>query len=343
MSHTFHSNEHFPLEKGGSLPGFSLSYTTYGKLNADKSNVVWVCHALTGSADPFSWWPGIVGPDCVIDPKRHFIICANVLGGCYGSTGPLSVNPDTRTPWYHSFPELTNCDMVSAFRLLKTHLGFKQLLLLIGGSMGGQHALEWVAQEPNITKKLCLLATNAWHSPWGIAFNESQRMAIKADVSWQLNHARAGMDGLRVARSIAMLSYRSPAIYNERQQEHSSEIPTAFKAATYQQYQGVKLSERFNAFSYFRLSQAMDSHHIGRNRGDVKDVLARVKAESLVIGIRQDLLFPLPEQELLARHIPNARFIILNSDYGHDGFLTETGKIGPHIKKLLEEKTLVTI
>lgn len=337
MLQVFKHTTPFKLECGKSLPGFELAYTTAGTLNTAGDNVVWVCHALTGNAHPEEWWPGLVGKGKLIDPSRYFIVCANLLGGCYGSTGPLSINPETGEPWYHTFPELTNRDMVRAFQLLQQHLGIGRINLLMGGSLGGQHALEWAVSQPASVERLVLLATNAWHSPWGIAFNESQRMAIEADASWQHNSADAGQQGLKVARTIGMLSYRTWQIYNERQAEGDPEKTTNYRAATYQQYQGQKLAGRFNAFTYYRLSQAMDSHQIGRGRGSAEAALAAVTAKTLVVGIDTDILFPVHEQEYLARHIPEARLQVISSLYGHDGFLVEAGAISTAIQECFPE------
>ncbi len=327
MLKVFKHTAPFLLENGESLPGFELGYTTAGTLNAAGNNVVWICHALTGNALPEEWWPGLVGSGKLLDPARYFIVCANMLGGCYGSTGPLSINPLTDKPWYHSFPVLTNRDMVQAFQLLQAHLGIRSISLLLGGSMGGQQALEWAVTQPEAVKRLLLLATNAQHSPWGIAFNESQRMAIAADASWQQSTPEAGEQGLKVARTIGMLSYRTWQIYNERQADADTEKLGHYRAATYQQYQGQKLADRFNAFTYYRLSQAMDSHHIGRGRGSAELALQRVKASTLVIGVDSDILFPVEEQAYLAKYIPEARLEVISSVYGHDGFLVEAPAI----------------
>ena len=327
MLQLFKHTAPFKLESGESLTGFELAYTTAGKLNAAGSNAVWICHALTGDAQPDEWWAGLVGPGKLLDPARYFIVCANVLGGCYGSTGPLSINPQTGSPWYHSFPVLTNRDIVQAFQLLQQELGIHRISLLMGGSLGGQHAVEWAISQPATVERMVLLATNAQHSAWGIAFNESQRMAIETDSSWPLNSPTAGQNGLKVARTIAMLSYRTWQVYNDRQADADTEKTGNYRAATYQQYQGQKLVNRFNAFTYYRLSQAMDSHHVGRGRGGAAAALAGVRAKTLVIGINSDILFPVQEQALLVRHIPGARLEVISSLYGHDGFLVESEAI----------------
>jgi homoserine O-acetyltransferase/O-succinyltransferase len=341
MLQTYTHSAPFELETGELLPGFELGYTTSGRLNAAGDNVVWICHALTGNAYPQEWWPGLVGPGKLLDPSRYFIVCANALGGCYGSTGPLSINPNTQTPWYHSFPQLTNRDMVRAFGLLQKHLGIKRIGLLMGGSLGGQHALEWAVQQPRAIARLAVLASNAWHSPWGIAFNESQRMAIEADVTWQLNSKKAGLQGLKVARTLGVLSYRTYEIYQQRQAEPHADGVGNYRAAAYQQYQGHKLADRFNAYTYYRFSQAMDSHHVGRGRGGAEAALASIEAKTLAVGIDSDLLFPLQEQEYLARHIPQARLETISSLYGHDGFLVEAPPIAAAIQSYFPEFTQV--
>ncbi|MGV3539395.1 MAG: alpha/beta fold hydrolase, partial [Rufibacter sp.] len=179
----FEFKEEFKLESGKSLPGFQLFYTTWGQLNEDRSNVVWVCHALTGNAFVQEWWGGLFGEGKTFDPTKHFIVCANSLGSCYGSTGPLSLNPDTGKLYYHTFPTLTNRDVVRAFNLMREYLCLDQIQTLVGGSLGGQHALEWAIEYPDTVRQLIQIASNARQSPWGVAFNESQRMAIEQDVT----------------------------------------------------------------------------------------------------------------------------------------------------------------
>lgn len=321
--HTYTFNNDFELESGKVLSGFQLSYSTFGELNEKKDNIIWVCHALTGSSDFLVWWDGLFGKGRIYDPEKHFIICANTLGGCYGSTGPLSINPSTNKPYYHSFPSLTIKDIVRAFDLLRLQLDFSKIHTVIGGSMGGQQALEWTIQAPEVFQHLVQIASNAKHSPWGIAFNESQRAAIAQDITWQLSIDNAGLDGMKVARSIALLSYRNYKTYELTQSEVSDDKTDNFKASSYQQYQGEKLSQRFNAFTYWSLSKAMDSHNIGRNRGGIPAALQKIKAKCLFIGISTDILFPVEEQKLLAKHVKGSTMNVLESKYGHDGFLIE--------------------
>ncbi len=307
-------------------------------LNSDQSNVVWVCHALTGSADPGDWWDGMVGPGKYYDPEHYFIVCANVLGSCYGTTGPLSVNPKTGRPYYHTFPQVTIRDMVGAMDLLRQELGIEQIHTCIGGSLGGQQALEWGIQQPGIIRNLILIAANAVMSPWGIAFNEAQRMAIQADASWTESRDDAGSAGMKAARAVALLSYRNYDTYGFTQALDHNEQLDDYKASSYQQYQGEKLVKRFNAFTYWILSKVMDSHNVGRNRGSIIRALEQIKARTLAVGIRSDILFPPSEQQFLARHIPDARYEEIDSLYGHDGFLIETKPLTQIIRRWMEER-----
>ncbi len=342
QNHTYHYTHPFELESGEKLPGFQLRYTTLGKINFNRSNIVWVCHALTGNADVTQWWKDLFEEGSTFDPEHNLIICVNTLGGCYGSTGPLSVNPKIGKPWFHSFPLLTNRDVVKAFDLLREHLQLTAINTIIGGSLGGQHALEWIIYQPTIFQHAILIACNAVHSPWGIAFNEAQRMAIEADVSWSANDERAGLEGLKAARAIAMLSYRQYSSFTQTQQEKTSELLDDFRAASYQQYQGEKLSRRFNAFSYWTLSKMMDSHNIGRGKSSVEKTLKQIESKTLVIGIDSDLLFPVSEQEFLQRHISSAELVIISSTHGHDGFLIESDQLKNGIRQFLK-KSLSTI
>jgi len=320
----FKYNKLFKLESGKQLRALEIGFHTYGKLNKDRSNVVWVCHALTANSDVFDWWKGLFGDSNYFNPDDHFIICANIVGSAYGSTSPLSVNPLTEAPYYLSFPQLTVRDVVRAHQLLAEHLCIDNIEILLGGSLGGQQAVEWSIMEPERIKNLVLIASNARHSPWGIAFNESQRLAITSDRTFYANVPGGGKKGLKVARSIALLSYRSYKTYSITQQEDKDSVVDDFRASSYQNYQGQKLVNRFNAYSYWFLSKTMDSHNVGRGRHGIEKALSIVKARTLVIGIKSDVLFPIEEQEYLFRHIPKSAFAELDSFYGHDGFLIET-------------------
>ncbi|MBD3749750.1 MAG: homoserine O-acetyltransferase [Sphingobacteriales bacterium] len=323
----FQYKKQFKLESGKKLRNLEIAYHTFGKLNKDKSNVVWVCHALTANSDVTNWWAGLFGKNDYFNPNEHFIVCANVLGSHYGTTNPLSINPVTGLAYYLDFPEFTIRDLVAAHQILAEELGVKQIQTLIGGSLGGQQALEWAIIEPQKIKNLIVLATNAQHSPWGIAFNESQRLAITADRTFYSKQKDGGAKGLKAARSLALLSYRSYESYDKTQHEIDLDKKTDFNASSYQRYQGEKLVKRFNAYSYYYLTKAMDSHHVGRDRNSIKEALKLIEAHTLVIGIKNDFLFPIEEQKFLARNIQNATFAEIDSFYGHDGFLLELTSI----------------
>jgi homoserine O-acetyltransferase len=333
---TFIDDQLFYLENGSLLPGIEIGYHTYGTLNDAKDNVVWVCHALTASSDVFDWWPGLFGEEALFNPGEHFIVCANNLGSCYGTTGPLSINPHTGQPWFSYFPQLSVRDMVKAHDLLRRHLGIEKISLLIGGSQGGQQVLEWNLLKPGLVEKNVVIACNAQHSAWGIAFNESQRMAIKADRTYYANTPKGGEKGLAAARSIALLSYRNYRTYCDTQTENDRDKQPDLRPASYQRYQGEKLVKRFNAYSYLILTQAMDSHHLGHGRSSNEQALACISVKTLVIGIRSDLLFPPAEQDFIAAHLPNSTLRFIDSLYGHDGFLIETKQLSRVISEFLE-------
>ena len=323
---TFVFSNAFELESGAVIPGFQLAYTTMGELNAEKTNVLWVFHALTANSNVIEWWPELVGNNKIIDPQKYFIICVNMPGSCYGSIGPIS-NNDAVDSYYHSFPFFTTRDMANAYKLLKDDLGINTIAIGIGGSMGGQQLLEWAIIEPELFKVIVPLATNAKHSPWGIAFNASQRLAIEQDSTWQNKEITAGLQGMKVARSIALISYRHYDTYFSSQIDSDEAKLENYKSESYQRYQGEKLATRFNAFSYYFLSKSMDAHNVGRNRGSVKTALKKITAKTLVIGITTDVLFPVQEQVFLFENITDAKIELIDSPYGHDGFLTEGQKI----------------
>ncbi len=335
MADVFNHKGLFALDSGVILDGFHLAYTTHGELNDEKNNVIWIFHALTANSDAVEWWPGMVGKGKFFDPSRYFIICVNVPGSCYGSLGPLDISTDTGQPYYHNFPFFTTRDMIRAFQYLRQELGISRIHLGIGGSMGGQQLLEWAIEEPSLFEHIAPLATNAFHSPWGIAFNSSQRFAIEADHTWKLKDPAAGKEGMKVARGIALISYRHYETYLRTQSEETVSKIDQFKSESYQRYQGEKLALRFNAFSYYFLSKSMDAHNVGRNRESVEKALAKITAKTLVIGITTDILFPVEEQQFLADHIPGARLKTIHSPFGHDGFLLEYEKLSTLLHSFL--------
>ena len=344
---SYKHNKPFTLESGKEISELEIAYHTYGTLNDKKDNVIWVCHALTANSDVFDWWKGLFGENCLFNPKDHYIVCANVLGSHYGTTSPLSINPSSGLPYYLEFPEFTVRDLASLHKTLADYLDLNHIAMLIGGSLGGQQCMEWAILEPQRIKKLVLIATNAQHSAWGIAFNESQRLAITADRTFYSQSSDGGKKGLKAARSIALLSYRTYETYATTQLEINTEKVSDFKASSYQNYQGEKLVNRFNAYSYYYLTRAMDSHNVGRKRGIMEDALKQIKAKTLVIGIPNDVLFPIQEQRFLANHIPSAQFAELNSFYGHDGFLIEievlTQILGNFLKTTDSDKQVISL
>ncbi|HVM88058.1 MAG TPA: homoserine O-acetyltransferase [Puia sp.] len=339
----FEYKQPFTLECGITLPGITVAYNIYGRLNVDGSNVVWVCHALTANADAADWWKGVIGNGSVINPDKYFIICANILGSCYGTTGPLSINEETKKPYYSDFPIITIRDMVKAHMLLRKFLGIKKIYLLMGGSMGGYQAMEWAIMEKDVIRNLFLTATSATESAWGIAIHTAQRLAIEADTTWKDYSADAGKNGLKAARAIGILSYRNYNILVEKQTEPDTRKIDDYKASSYVKYQGDKLAGRFNAYSYWLLTKAMDSHHIARGRDNsVEKILEGISQKTLIIGISSDILCPMEELHFLTRHIPRSTLVEIDSVYGHDGFLVETGKIskalGEWMSKIRDEE-----
>jgi len=332
MPHSvFRYTKEFRLENGQTLNGYHLAYTTYGTLNQQKDNAVWIFHALTANSDPADWWSGLTGPGKLFDPEHFFIVCVNMPGSCYGSIGPLDIDPLTQSPWFHRFPLFTTRDMIRTYQPLRESLGINKIKIGIGGSMGGQQLLEWAIEEPLLFENIFPIATNACHSPWGIAFNASQRLAIEMDGTWKNEDPQAGIEGMKVARGFALISYRHYTTYGKGQTEHDDSLIDGFKSESYQRYQGEKLARRFNAFSYYYLSKSMDSHNIGRDRGGLIHALGSIRAATMCIGIETDILFPLQEQQFIADNIPGASFIAIQSPYGHDGFLLEFSQLTPII------------
>jgi homoserine O-acetyltransferase/O-succinyltransferase len=328
--HFFTYRQSLKLENGKTLVSVDVVYHTYGKLNTEKNNVIWFCHALTANSDVSDWWNSLVGEGKTYDPQKHFIVCANIIGSCYGSSGPLNINPETEKPYFSSFPEITIRDMVQVHSILRRYLGIERINTLIGGSMGGYQALEWAITEPSVFEHLVLVATSAQESAWGIAIHTAQRLAIETDPTWKDHSQNAGANGLKTARAIGMLTYRNYDSFVKTQTDNEHKLDN-YKASSYINYQGEKLVKRFNVFSYWLLTKAMDSHNIARGRGKMEDVLNSIKMKTIIIGISSDHLCPVSEQKLLAMHIPDSTFVEIDSPYGHDGFLIEGKLIGEAI------------
>ena len=334
----YHSPNDLILESGKVLKKPTIAYNTYGEMNEAKDNVVWIFHALTAASNVDDWWSGLVAEGKLFDPKKHFIVCANMLGSCYGSTGPNSIDPDTNKPFYHNFPFITIRDIVNSQIDLRKHLGIEKIKMAVGGSCGGYQALEWLLMEPETIENYTICVTSPKESPWGIAVHTAHRTAIELDPSWGEDHENSGLEGLKGARQIGLLFYRNHEIYHHHQKETSNEKINNFRSTSYLKYQGEKLAKRFSPISYYKLTEILDTHNIARGRdSDIKDTLKRIKQKGLVVSITSDLLCPPTEQKFMADHLPNAEYRLIDSLYGHDGFLLEYKKIGDVIKESFPE------
>lgn len=336
MSKLYHYPHPFTTEGGYTFPSLDIAYDTYGEINAERSNIIWVCHALTANSDVADWWTHTVEEGSFLDPTKYFTVCANFLGSHYGTTGPLSVNPATGEKWYGDFPLITVRDMVRVHQLLAEHLGITRVKLLIGSSIGGFQCLEWAVMQPDFAERAAFIATTPRTEAWASAFNESQRMAIECDPTYGERSDEAGLTGMSVARSIALLSYRGGAAYNISQQDEEPDNASFNRRVlSYQRYQGEKLRRRFNAYSYYRVSQAVDSHDIGRGRGGVVAALATIKSRTFVVGITSDILFTEVENRYLADNIKGAHYHLIDSSFGHDGFLVEAESLNKLILEFI--------
>ncbi len=326
----------FVTERGDRLPGVTVAYRTWGRLNAAADNAVVICHALTGDADAPAWWPGLIGPGRLVDPDRHFVVCANALGSCYGTTGPGTLDADGRRLGSR-FPRVTIRDQARLHARLLNRLGVRSVALAVGASMGGMQALELALVDreagPDRVRRLVLIGMGARHGAWQIGISEAQRLAIRADANWQGGDFPPDAPpaaGLAAARAAAMMTYRSAALFDERFGRAAHEPRTApgdprYAIESYLRYQGAKLVGRFDAGSYVRLTEAMDDHDVGRGRGreDAASALARLAADALCVGISSDVLYPPEESRALAALLPHGHYAELVSPFGHDAFLVD--------------------
>lgn len=336
--HEYIHDGSFDFEAGGSIDSLKVVYHCSDRewQKDDERKVIWICHALTANSDAQDWWPELVGPGKLFDTEKYFVICANMLGSAYGSSGPASINPATDSPYYFDFPKVTVRDIVRANDLVRKHLGIPRIDLMVGGSIGGFQSVEWSIMEPDIFDKVVFIACSARVTPWLTAWEESQRLALEADPTFrECASLRGGEIGLRCARSIALISYRSYAGYNATQAEQDEDCMFADRAGSYQRYQGKKLSDRFDAYSYYYLSDSVNSNNVGRGRGGVKAALATIKADCTVIGIDSDGLFPVEEQKMIAEAVTGAKYFEITSKFGHDGFLLENDQLTEIIAPLL--------
>ena len=348
------------LESGQELLGARLAFESWGELNSDKSNAILVLHALTGDSHLIGnageghatsgWWNGIVGPGDAIDTNEFYVLTPNVLGGCQGSTGPSSLDRNGRE-YGPSFPQLTIKDQAKAFLILADQLGIKKFYAIIGGSMAGMHALEIAIDFPERLERLAILAAPPYSTADQIALNTVQLEAIRSDsnfaAGWYYD-AKPGFGphkGLALGRRMALLNYRSPKELNERfgrsWQSQVSPLTERGKYAveSYLDFHGNKFVRRFDANSYITLVSAMNSHDVGRDRGGVELALQKIKCPTLVLGVDSDRLFPLSGQELIANNVSGplvgGELQVIQSEYGHDGFLIEAKEVGARLKLLL--------
>jgi homoserine O-acetyltransferase/O-succinyltransferase len=342
------------LQYGERLEHVTVTYETYGELNDSKDNAILICHALTGSGHAAGiyqndnvpgWWDPLIGPGKPVDTEKYFVVCSNILGGCYGTTGPTSINPATNQPYRLSFPRYTMRDVVEVQKRLMDKLEIASFKSVLGGSMGGMQVLEWGVMYPERVRSIIPIAIGARHSAWAIGLNEVARRSIMSDPAWQNGNYPQDHQpetGLGLARAIAMLSYRSfesleSKFGRERVSDARALTDVSFKIESYLSYQGVKLVKRFDANTYLYITRAMDDHDISEGRGKLSEVLRKMKMPALVMGINSDVLYPESEQKELMEYLPNAQYVRINSPHGHDSFLIEFPQVAVRVRKFLSQ------
>ena len=328
----------FDFEAGGRLDSIDIAYHTSPREYKKGEKVVWICHALTANSDPEEWWPTLVGEGKLIDPAKYYVVCVNMLGSPYGTSGPASINPKTGKPFFFDFPAVTVRDIVNAMIIIRKRLGIEHIDFMVGSSIGGYQAIEWAVMEPDVIRKTVFMATAARSSAYLVAYEETQRMALEADQTFrEAKSLDGGKAGLGCARTIALISYRCYDGYNYKQMDPDPDTLFAKRACSYQQHQAEKFVQRFDAYSYWYLANSLDSHNIGRGRGGLDAALAMIKADVTVVSIDQDCIFPPSHLEMIAGKIPGAKYIEIHSIFGHDGFLLETEQITNIFRPLLED------
>ena len=331
----------FVTDGGDRIPDVTVAYRTWGALNAAADNAVVLCHALTGTADAADWMAPLVGPGRLFDTDRYFVICQNALGSCYGTTGPGSLDPETGRRRGSAFPVVGVADMVRLQRLVLDQVGVRQVRCAYGGSLGGMQALEWAAQDRRV-ERVVAVGCGRRHEAWQIGFGEAQRQAIYADARWNggdFDASRLPAEGLAAARAVAMLTYRTPALYAERfgrqpapprgeRQGAKGEDGDLFAVESYLRYQGQKLAGRFDAGAYVRLTQAMDRFDLDT---------AAVRCPVLAVGISSDLLYPPADARALAGALPGGRYAEMTTAFGHDAFLVDFDGVEQAVRPFLDQ------
>ncbi len=340
------------LESGETLGPVTLAYETYGKLNADKSNAVLVLHALSGdshAAGEGGWWSSLIGPAKGIDTDSYFVVCSNVLGGCRGSTGPASINPQTSKPYGADFPVVTIGDIVHAQKRLVDHLGIQRLLSVVGGSMGGMQVLQWMTTYPDAIRSAVPIAATLKHTPQQIAFNEVGRQAILADPDWKNGNyydSAPPARGLALARMIGHITYMSDASMAEkfgrrlRSEKEPFKFSAEYEVEGYLQYRGGSFVKRFDANSYLYLTKAIDNFNLLNGNKNLADIFRGLTAKVLVIAFKSDWLYPAYQSREIVKACKlggvEASFCEINSTYGHDAFLLEIEQEGQLISNFLK-------
>jgi homoserine O-acetyltransferase len=343
--------DQMPLESGQKLGPITLAYETYGELNAERDNAILVCHALSGDAHVAGfhapedkapgWWDVMVGPGKAFDTDEYFVICANIIGGCKGSTGPASINPATGRPYALSFPVVTVKDMVDAQKRLIDHLGIERLYAVVGGSMGGMQALEWAVSYPDGVRLVLPIATTSKLSPQAIAFNEVGRQAITADPDWMAGEyygKTIPFRGLSIARMIGHITYLSDESMHRKfgrrlqdRAEYGYDFVTDFQVESYLHHKGDSFVNRFDANSYLYITKAMDYFDLGRAHGSLEAAFAKTKARFLVASFSSDWLFPPYQSREIVSALRKSNIEVVYAEiqtgYGHDAFLLEAEEL----------------
>ncbi len=325
------------LESGEVLEDVVVAYRTWGDQANASTRTVLVCHALTGSADVDAWWPGLIGTGCAFDPVEDFIVCANILGSCYGTTGPATLKPGSNERYRADFPRISVRDMVEVQRALMDELGIERIDLVTGPSLGGMQALEWATMFPERVGSVVPIGVGGRHSAWCIGVSEAQRAAIAADPNWKDGYYSDEAPpelGLSAARMMAICTYRSWQSFDERFGRDTGE--RGFEVQSYLAHQGTKINGRFDANTYVTLTHAMHTHDLARDRGDYSDVLRGIEHPALVESVSNHAINQPHEKALLDEHLPNAEYTTLESAHGHDGFLIETEVLGGLIRAFRE-------